>query len=100
MNNVVEFGKINDNLATNSTNIASLGGEYLFALNKNEESKVFGFKVGSSKIAVEYEDFTSVFDQQFYRLMNEYDENAHKIHPNTEYLEIPVLANVTYSLFD
>ena len=77
---------------------ASLGGEYIFGIKKDENSRVYGFKSGSKDIAIQFDGFDDFFDHFFSKLLDEYDLTGRKKHPNIEYQGIPVLENVTYKL--
>ena len=72
---------------------ASIGGAYVFAYDKKSPSKVYGMKVGDTKIVQTFEGFNDFFNHYFDLLIDEYDEDGKKIHPTEAYKGIPVLEN-------
>lgn len=80
--------------------VASVGGQYDFGFKRNEVSKIYGIKVGEGdgEILQTFESFDVFFEHYFNYLINEYDNNARKIHPNMKYKGIPCLEHLSYEL--
>ena len=91
------FGKCKK-LSSQYVFIGSLGGEYVFAFDKQEMKKILCFEIGKKKIVKEYDSFNIFFDQMFDYLFDEYGSDGRKININKEYKGIPVLEHLTFKL--
>lgn len=78
---------------------ASLGGNYVFAYRKDELSRVYAFEKGHKQVLKVFDGFKAWFNYYFDALLNEYDTDGKKLHPNDEFKQIPSLYHVTYKLF-
>lgn len=79
-------------------NFGSLGGQYLFGYKKDDAKTIYCTENGSVEVVKKYKDFDNWLDTYFDYLINEYDSDCKKIHPNKEYEGTPVLENLTYKL--
>jgi len=77
---------------------ATLGGDYVFGYDKTELSKIYCVKAGSAQVIKEYENFDDFWNYYFDKLLDEYDEECRKIHPNKEDVGIPSLEHLTYRM--
>lgn len=73
----------------------SLSGDYIFGYDKEEMSRIYCVKAGSSKSIYSFDSFQEFWNYIFERLLDEYDKDGHKKHPVKEFAGIPALENVT-----
>lgn len=76
----------------------SLGGDYVFAYDIKNSRKVYGMPADKVEIVVEFENFSVFFDYYFRKLLDEYDKQGRKKHPDEMYKGIPVLEHLTSEL--
>lgn len=76
--------------------IGSLGGQFLFAMDKTNPIKVYVFNSDTGKLVNTYEDFAECFCTVFSNLMKEYDSCGKKKHINKKYVNIPILSNLCF----
>lgn len=78
---------------------ASLGGDYVFGLKPNSDSKIYGMEATCAKVLREFDDFNVFVDYYFDKLFEEYDEKGRKIHLDEAFAGIPALEHLTSDIF-
>jgi len=76
--------------------VGSLGGQFLFAMDKTCPEKIYVINSDNGKHIQTYNDFWECFSTVFGNLLNEYDSVGKKIHKNKKYTDIPILSNLSF----
>lgn len=74
---------------------ASIGGDYAFGFKPDDNQTIIGTKKGSLAPVQTFDCFDAFFEFHFARLIDEYDVDCRKMHPDTRYKGIPVLEHQT-----
>lgn len=99
--NVNNYAKMSDRekKRCNLLFFGSLGGDYIFGYDRDEKKQIYCVEAGHGKILKRFDSFNAFITYYINGLINEYDLKGKKLHPEEDSVGIPVLENLTSSLF-